>query len=346
MLDVNRTLVYSGTLMQASRRTSSAHQKRLKQIGTGLVHLAWRQKYVIVATILFLFGLYVIVSKTSVTEPLPSYEDDFFIATIGQQVEKSNYNNKSISMFDPGLLEEMRKKWIVNRYNASLPYNLDNPEVIDPSMGQAAKINEVFKNMTNGFFIECGAYDGQTRSNTLFFERYLNWTGILIEADPINYRKLQQKNRKAYLSNTCLSTKKYPMLGTFLMADNIGRLHKEHGTDEEGLENTPDVAHHGEHIKIQCLPLASYVAALDFKRVDYFSLDIEGQELEVLETIPFDKIDIKTLSVEYIHGDNSLELMSSMMAKRGYDVIGLVTHENNLANDLIFAKKGFKESLH
>lgn len=63
----------------------------------------------------------------------------------------------------------------------------------------------------NGFFIECGAYDGETRSNTLNLERFFNWTGILIEADPINFAKLLDKNRRAYLSPTCLSIKKRPM---------------------------------------------------------------------------------------------------------------------------------------
>ena len=33
-------------------------------------------------------------------------------------------------------------------------------------------------------------------------------------------------------------------------------------------------------------------------RVDFFSLDIEGLELDVLKTIPFDKVDIKVFLVE------------------------------------------------
>ena len=33
-------------------------------------------------------------------------------------------------------------------------------------------------------------------------------------------------------------------------------------------------------------------------RVDYFSLDIEGPELEVLQTLPWDKVDITAISVE------------------------------------------------
>ena len=42
------------------------------------------------------------------------------------------------------------------------------------------------KNQKNGFFVECGAFDGETRSNTLILEEELEWNGILIEADPVN----------------------------------------------------------------------------------------------------------------------------------------------------------------
>lgn len=62
----------------------------------------------------------------------------------------------------------------------------------------------------NGFFIECGAYDGETRSNTLFLERFNGWTGLLIEADPINFTKMLRKNRRAYLSPTCLGVIEKP----------------------------------------------------------------------------------------------------------------------------------------
>jgi hypothetical protein len=37
-----------------------------------------------------------------------------------------------------------------------------------------------------GFFVECGALDGELRSNTLTLERDHGWRGVLIEADPDN----------------------------------------------------------------------------------------------------------------------------------------------------------------
>ncbi len=43
------------------------------------------------------------------------------------------------------------------------------------------------------------------------------------------------------------------------------------------------------YVEVQCMPLFSLLAALNVTTVDYFSLDVEGSELKVLKTIPFDK---------------------------------------------------------
>ena len=64
---------------------------------------------------------------------------------------------------------------------------------------------------TGGFFVECGAYDGETLSNTLYMERSFQWSGLLIEADQISHSQLVDRNRRAYTSPVCLSTKPYPM---------------------------------------------------------------------------------------------------------------------------------------
>jgi hypothetical protein len=46
-------------------------------------------------------------------------------------------------------------------------------------------------------------------------------------------------------------------------------------------------------INVKCIPIFSILSALGVNTVDYFSLDIEGNELKVLQTIPFDEILIK-----------------------------------------------------
>jgi hypothetical protein len=48
----------------------------------------------------------------------------------------------------------------------------------------------------DGFFLECGALDGEKLSNSLLFEMQLGWKGLLIEANPFAYSQLRDKHRK------------------------------------------------------------------------------------------------------------------------------------------------------
>ena len=51
--------------------------------------------------------------------------------------------------------------------------------------GQDKWANEhVFHGMTHGHFVDLGCYDGVTYSNTWYFERVLNWTGVCVEPNP------------------------------------------------------------------------------------------------------------------------------------------------------------------
>ena len=50
---------------------------------------------------------------------------------------------------------------------------------------------------------------------------------------------------------------------------------------------------------VQCFPLFSLLRAIGVDTIDYFSLDVEGPELEILKTIPWNKVRINVLTIEY-----------------------------------------------
>jgi hypothetical protein len=54
-------------------------------------------------------------------------------------------------------------------------------------------------------------------------------------------------------------------------------------------------------VDVQCFPLYSYLLALNRTKIDYFSLDVEGSELDVLRTIPFEKLDIRVSICFFFH---------------------------------------------
>ena len=52
-----------------------------------------------------------------------------------------------------------------------------------------------YLNYSNGFYIEIGAYDGLINSNTFYYEKNLNWKGILVEPSRFftQLKKIDQK---------------------------------------------------------------------------------------------------------------------------------------------------------
>ena len=91
---------------------------------------------------------------------------------------------------------------------------------------------------------------------------------------------------------------------------------------------------------VQCFPLYSMLMALNRSRVDYFSLDVEGLELEVLQTIPWDKVDIRVITVEFTHVPGGKDVLRDFLEKKGYSLITEVTAPKMWANDFVFIKNG------
>ena len=79
--------------------------------------------------------------------------------------------------------------------------------------------------------------------------------------------------------------------------------------------------------------------AMNQTHIDYFSLDVEGFELEILQIIPFDKLDITTFSVEYEHVTQK-ETLLKLMEDNGYSLKSTISTESpTWVRDYIFVKK-------
>ena len=96
-----------------------------------------------------------------------------------------------------------------------------------------------------------------------------------------------------------------------------------------------------KNVTVQCFPLYSILLALNRTVIDFFSLDIEGDELKVLKTIPWSKVHIKMLAVEFIHQPGSDRELKAYMENLGYETILKMQRYDNKANDLIFRKRNF-----
>ncbi|XP_046644654.1 uncharacterized protein LOC124330256 [Daphnia pulicaria] len=240
-----------------------------------------------------------------------------------------DYANKNKLQQDhPCVIHLIQTSYLRKPTPLNLSYNLSKPEFTNPSDGQSQAILRLLRNQTGGFFIESGALDGEFLSNTLFMERFLNWTGILIEADRKAFRQLSARNRKAYTSPACLSTKPYPIQVIFNASGWSGSfiVSEENMSTKQNLpnmnSNIKERANNEVIYAVQCFPLYSILLAIGQTTVDFFGLDVEGSEYKILKTIPWHKVDIKTLSVEWNHIPEGELAMTQFMERNKYVKFG------------------------
>lgn len=166
--------------------------------------------------------------------------------------------------------------------------------------GQSRYVDERLGGRRDGFYVESGASDGETGSNSLFFELDRNWSGVLVEANPRSFRTLVGKRRRAWALNACLSPTGRTTNVRFRPAGGIGGI-----VDHMPPGHRKLVDRYGfDDVNVTCFALADVVAALPVSppvaRIDYWSLDVEGAELAILGAVDWTKtVPIDVVSVEY-----------------------------------------------
>jgi len=211
---------------------------------------------------------------------------------------QTNYISQNVGD-EPALYNKRMLKYIrrnISPPSKEIPYHLAVENNADFSQfGQSTYVDKLLSGRRRGFFIECGAADGDRLSNSLFFELERNWTGILIEANPHYRQTILSKKRNAYVLTGCLSSERRSMTvrmqtagvcSQIVGATNSSRSYSGHP------KRKPDVI-------VKCFPLNTIMAALNVFHVDYFSLDVEGPEIEILRTVDWTRLRIDVITVEY-----------------------------------------------
>lgn len=184
--------------------------------------------------------------------------------------------------------------------------------------------SKVFQGKEKGFFVEVGASDGIRFSNSYFFEKSRKWDGICVEPRPSEFEKLKN-NRTCKCENVLISnsgkTEQFAEFtgGWLPMLSGIERtFYEPHKLKvEEGLSQE-----HHNHKKITyempSVTLQSLFDKYSMYDIDYCSIDTEGCELEVLQTIDFDRVSIEAFTIENNYHNEEILLF---MRNVGYELI-------------------------
>ena len=153
-----------------------------------------------------------------------------------------------------------------------------------------------FKNQKSGFFLEIGAFDGIEGSNCYHFEKFMNWQGIAVEASPLQFEKLK-KNRNCKLMNVALGSENkqvefYEVAEGFTQMSGINNINFQNSLERIKKNSNSKI----NKIKIESKTFNKLIP--NDQIIDLISIDIEGNEFEVLKSIDFDEYQIKVIIIE------------------------------------------------
>ncbi len=186
----------------------------------------------------------------------------------------------------------------------------------------------------DGVYIECGANDGVTQSNTLILEKNQNWSGILIEPSSTVFEECKKNRGEKNIFINCALVSKDYYLKT-IEGDFDGNLMSSVNGKRR---------HNSNHYTVIAKTLSDILDENFINYVDFFSLDVEGYEYEVLKGIDFNRHYFKFILIEIYKWD--YDSIKHLMESNGYELIENLSGfnlENNPSwdgthNDYLFKK--------
>jgi FkbM family methyltransferase len=149
----------------------------------------------------------------------------------------------------------------------------------------------------DGTFVEAGAHDGYTQSNTYYLERHRGWTGLLVEPIPELRERCARRRPKSQVIGKAL-------VGPGASGDSItmhfGDLMSSMDTDGQHAAGLTVVGRHGYSVDVPAQTLSGALDEAGLTNIDVMVLDIEGHELDVLAGLDFERHAPRYLLVEML----------------------------------------------
>lgn len=207
-------------------------------------------------------------------------------------------------------------------------------------------IESFFNGLCGGRYLEMGGLDGKRFSNTHALHSLLNWQGVLVELNPRHFKKLRVNRPDDVTVNAAVCARERVVhwvaghgKGSATEVDGIWELAPP-SFRQKWWSHVVDLKR--DTTPIECMPLqkvldrhysklvtqqnqthtslsSSQATATPTIFFDLFSLDIEGAELEALESLDFSRTAFGVILVEADeHFPAKNRAVQSLLQKHGY----------------------------
>ncbi|XP_065076938.1 protein Star isoform X2 [Ochlerotatus camptorhynchus] len=211
-----------------------------------------------------------------------------------------DYDLMGVPQDNPALVKyvrdiHMKKYPMTFMRNANVPMehlNFTNRHELTPEM--AHFISDLLGKKRFGTFFQSLTGISDSMMTAPWLAETMNWGGYLVEPDPRKYFSLRKQNAfrpNVQVIHACLSPNTYPKEVT---------LH--HDDDSEvRINSVLDEETEWFHPRVKCFPVYTLMLAVNRTSIDLLSLGCQGQELQILQTIPFDRVHVKVISIHLVH---------------------------------------------
>lgn len=196
------------------------------------------------------------------------------------------------------------------------------------SKNQTQLNQDVFALLMNqfraGYFLEIGANDGFTLSNTVYLEENFGWEGVLVEANP-KYMDSLSNRKKSVVVNKAVSAQKGE--AEFVDAGLYGGL--KSGLDSTHIHYTQNAA----SITVECMKLQEILDSVNAPaNIDFVSIDVEGGEVPIVEQMVSVNRRFRCGCIEYNQRKADYKRIVALLTAAHY----IVVWEHQTEHDIFF----------
>ena len=201
--------------------------------------------------------------------------------------------------------------------------------------------------MSNFGLVVIGAHSGVWLKS--LFEEYQNQNILLVEPVPYNIALLKENTTKYIninIETSAVSEKNEIKKFYYVKPDAVKRLDKHWASGIGSLDKQHILNHKNkrflvsetdiEQIDIQYFTFSNLIEKYSISSIDLLQIDVEGAEFKILNSINFEKIEIKKIIFEFKHFDGTfkegpkLKLIKEKLIKFNYQ-LKEIDKENILA---------------